>query len=170
MAAKIQSGRKRSRVDSRRIILLMSASLRGSSLHSRFGLASFFVKRVNTAKTGADAADEVLMDGMFRCCKAVIRELEVAFYLDETHSAQVGEMPRHSWLRKVEYLDDVAYAQFAGGKETQYPDSSRIGKALEYSIKVINCRSAHAELLPTFRKPKSGCHIWHNEYNMARRI
>lgn len=103
--------------------------------------------------------------------KTIVRELQVAFDFDETHSAQIGEMAGHSRLWKLENLHDIADTELARSKEAQDSDPRRIGKAFEHPIEVMDSRRLDLRgYFAASRFPSFYCHIWHNEYNMARRI
>lgn len=111
------------------------------------------------------------MDSVFRSGKPVIRELQVAFDFDKTHSPQIREMPRDSWLREPQNFDDIADTQLTGGKETQYSNSRWICKAFEDFIEIIDGCDADCERrLADPRAARFQCHICHNAYNVSRRI
>lgn len=103
--------------------------------------------------------------------KTVVRKPEVAFNLDETHPAQISQMPRDSRLWQIENLHHVANTQLACGKETQDSDSRWISKTLEHPVEVIDGRSAcRYRYLAAFRNTSPDSHIRHHEYNMPGQI
>lgn len=196
IAAKIHKGRNRSIVERRRTInavaagtvlsgcgrvggteelytvkLRESARIHGSSFHSCLSLASFLIKRCDAAKTCAHTTDEILVYCMIGSSKTVVRKPEVAFYLDETHSAQISQVSGNGRLRQIENLNHIEDTQLACGKETQDSDPRWIGKALEHPVEVVDGRpTCRHRYLSFFHSSLPGCHIWHYEYNVPRRI
>jgi hypothetical protein len=111
------------------------------------------------------------MDSVFRRGKTVVRKLQIAFNLNETRSAQVGKMARHSRLWELENLYYIADTELACGKDTQDSYSRWVGKTFKNFVEVIERRDADRQrCLSGFRVTGLQCHIWHSEYNLARRI
>ena len=73
-----------------------------------------------------------------RLSQPVVRELQRARGLDQSHAAQIGEMSRYGGLWQAQDLDQVTDAQLAGDEQVEQPDSRRIGEALEQHIEIID--------------------------------
>jgi len=117
-----------------------STRLGGPCFYARLGAPAFLVQRGDAAEARADAVDEILMYGMLRLGQTVVSELKLACRPDESHSPEVGEMPRNRGLREAEDVDDIANAELPRDEQAQDSDARRIGEALEHAVEIVDRR------------------------------
>lgn len=81
------------------------------------------------------------MNGVLRLRETIVRKFPFARRVDESHSAQIGQMTRHCGLWQAENVDDIADAELPCGENAENPDAGRISEALEDRIEIIDRRN-----------------------------
>jgi hypothetical protein len=85
-------------------------------------------------KTGAEAFQELRMEGIPRFSQRVVVPRSLFAHSDEASSAQIPQMTRRCWLGHVKNRDQVAHAQFALLEQVQDAQSRPVGKCTKQSV------------------------------------
>ena len=74
-----------------------------------FGFYSLALQLADPAKTGTNAADEILPNRVRICRQPVMSKLGITRDLDELCRTQAREVTRYEWLWEIKQLVDVTH-------------------------------------------------------------